>query len=318
MATTKAPTEIITALRAIKPHALRSEKRKVPEAVVELVAPDIAKKYLVANLHNRDLRAGRVQGHANTLRRGEWRVTPNGIGFDIEGRLIDGQHRLSAIVVADIPAPLIVARGLPPEAQDVTDQNLPRRASDALKLRGEKDWFGLAAALGWLYRLDFIERTGEVHYNSRNGESRPNTPQLLTLLDKNPHIRACLARTPRVRAEVPLRTGLFAALWLKMIYADAAQADHFVNALATGAIQYEGDAEPVSLQQGDPINALRRALTQRVLREKTKFPEYIEAALISKAWSLWIDGQTIGTLKWNYGGIHRDAFPIIRGPATAG
>lgn len=313
MATTTSPDKTIAALRAIQPKALRSERRKVFEAVAELVAPDVAKRYLAGNVHNRDLRDTRVRAHAATLLRGEWRATSNGIGFDVDGRLIDGQHRLSAIVLADIPAPLVVVRGLPPEAQDVTDQNLPRKVSDALKLRGEKDWNALAAALGWLYRLDVAEQTGEIHYNAKNGNLRPGTPQLLRILDKNPMIRVRVARTKRIRQEIPIRSGLFAALWLKMMYAAPDQADVFVDALASGVIQYEGDKEPSSLQQGDPINALRRLLMQRAVREKEKYPDYIEAALISKAFIIWIDGGQVGTLAWKYGGQQREAFPIIRG-----
>lgn len=317
MATTLVPDKTIATLRSIQPKPLRSERRKFPEAVFELVDPTTAKRYLQANVHNRDLRDARVRTHAATLMREEWRATPNGIGFDTDGRLIDGQHRLSAIILADTPALLIVARGLPPEAQDVTDQGIPRKMSDALKLRGEKDWFALAAALGWLYRLDFIAQTGEVHYNAGTGAMRPNTPQLLRVLDKNPLIRTRVTRTKSVRKEIPIRTGLFAALWLKMLYAAPEHADVFVDALASGVIQYEGDEEEASLRPGDPINALRRLLMQRQIREREKYPDYVEAALISKAFILWIDGaQQVGTLAWKYGGKQREAFPIIRGPQS--
>lgn len=292
---------------------LRAEKRKAPECVVELVTPDTARRYLTANCDNRDIRETRVIAHAAALRQHEWRLTCNGIGFDTNGRLIDGQHRLCGVAVGGVSAPMVVVRGLEPEAQDVMDTNLPRRLGDALKLRKEKNWNILAAALKWSWRYDFIEATGEVHYG--NLGLRPNTPQMLKYLDENPSLRECVSRVSNVANEVPVRRPLFSALWLRMSYVDEEAAGRFVNILMTGLEPGEdGELHPVG--PGHPIYALRRILTQDRLRNHEKMPDYREAALISKAWNLWINGDEIGTLSWHYGPLRRQPFPIIRGPRS--
>lgn len=304
------------------PKALRSEKRKQAECTIELVTPTMARKYLAANDKNRDLRGKRVVNYAHMLRQNEWKLTSNGIGFDITGRLIDGQHRLAAIIVADTPGLLVVVRGLETESQDVMDTNLPRKLGDALKMRldpdgnPEKYWHLLAAALNWAWRLDFIETTGEVFYG--NLGIRPDTPKLLTYLDENPALRECVHRVGGIARQVPVRQALFSALWMKMAYADEELAGKFVNALATGLELPPGETEPQPLRPGNPIYALRRLLTQDLMRHRNiKMPDYREAALISKTWLLWIDGNQIDSLRWNYGPTQRDKFPIIRGPLQA-
>lgn len=295
-------------------RAMRSEKRKTPECVIELVTPETARKYVSANIANRDIRPDRVVGHAAIMRRGDWKLTSNGVSFDTNGRLIDGQHRLIAVIVSGSPAWLVVVRGLEPESQDVMDTNLPRKLSDALKLRGEKNWNVLSAALRWSWRLDFIEATGDVHYGSLG--LRPNTPQMIRYLDENPAIRECVRRVSNVAHQIPVRQPLFSALWLKMSYIDEELAGVFVDMLATGLEVSGDDPEPHPIAVRNPIYSLRRVLTLDRLNHNIKMPDYREAALISKAWNLWIDGNEKQTLTWKYGPGQKEKFPIIRGPLS--
>lgn len=78
-------------------------------ARVMLVTPEIAKKWLERNHEDqRTISAAAVEAIANDIRRGAWRLTHQAIAFDAESRLIDGQHRLSAIMAAEEPAYLLV------------------------------------------------------------------------------------------------------------------------------------------------------------------------------------------------------------------
>lgn len=58
---------------------------------------------------NRDL----ITSYANDMVRGRWAINHQGIAFDERGRLQDGQHRLWAIIRADIPVTMMVTTGLP-------------------------------------------------------------------------------------------------------------------------------------------------------------------------------------------------------------
>ena len=98
----------------------------------ELITPEIAKKYLASNITNRRLRKDRVNAIARDIKNGNWKETHQGIAFDTNGDLIDGQHRLAAIVEADVGVYIDVARGLPYEIGSVIDTGSARTCRDSI------------------------------------------------------------------------------------------------------------------------------------------------------------------------------------------
>ena len=89
---------------------------------IELITPDIAKKYLLSNTDkNRNLMENYVNFLADCMLRGEWMLTGQGIGFDVNGRLINGQHRLHACVRSGVSITIEVTRNLDPVSFRVMD-----------------------------------------------------------------------------------------------------------------------------------------------------------------------------------------------------
>lgn len=70
------------------------------------------------------------------LRRGEMQLTHQGIAISASGRLLDGQHRLTAIVNTGISASLLVATGLPDSSFTVLDTGTARTAADVFSIDG--------------------------------------------------------------------------------------------------------------------------------------------------------------------------------------
>jgi hypothetical protein len=60
---------------------------------VQTITPSRAAELLAANTTNRPLSRPVVRGFAEAMRRDEWLVTHQGIAFDVNGVLVDGQHR---------------------------------------------------------------------------------------------------------------------------------------------------------------------------------------------------------------------------------
>lgn len=71
---------------------------------------------------------------AKDIRDGVFYTTHQGIAFDVEGVLVDGQHRLAAIVAADRGVWLLVTRGLAKEAMIALDSGRLRSLSDRLTI----------------------------------------------------------------------------------------------------------------------------------------------------------------------------------------
>lgn len=101
---------------------------------LRLITPEEATEMLTHNRNNRPINSERVRGYVREIRKGNWEITHQGVGFDENGRLIDGQHRLRAIEVSGIPVPLMVTRGLPPRAGAIVDIGQKRTTSQSLKM----------------------------------------------------------------------------------------------------------------------------------------------------------------------------------------
>ena len=99
---------------------------------VELITPAIAKKMLEKNTNNRPIRWHHVQKLAEELLADEWQTTHQGIAFNNAGFLIDGQHRLNAIVQAGKAVTMSVTRGCDVRAFDVLDRGVNRSLSDIM------------------------------------------------------------------------------------------------------------------------------------------------------------------------------------------
>jgi hypothetical protein len=106
------------------------------------VTPKLAKQWLRHNVKNRKLREDTMNGYARDAHAGNWLVTHQGVAFDDEHRLIDGQHRLHGIVRADKPAVMMVTFGLSSKpngngltVMDVVDGNAPRSVANVLELQ---------------------------------------------------------------------------------------------------------------------------------------------------------------------------------------
>lgn len=103
-------------------------------ASLYLVTPEIALKWLESNTRNRKLYQNVVERYAADMKAGRWLITGDAIQFDTGGAIINGQHRLWAVVESGTPAHLMVAFGLPPESVAVLDDHLKRNLADVAKL----------------------------------------------------------------------------------------------------------------------------------------------------------------------------------------
>ncbi len=70
----------------------------------ETVTPESAGKYLSEQAPNRRLSAPTVSQYAEDIKRGDWTLThQNAIALNPNGQGIDLQHRMQAVIVAQIP-----------------------------------------------------------------------------------------------------------------------------------------------------------------------------------------------------------------------
>lgn len=101
---------------------------------VALVTPEMANEWLSRNEVNRKLRPGFVEFLASEIKRGNFQLTHQGIAFDEHNRLIDGQHRLYAIIQANQAVEMMVTLDVPSYKFNILDIGITRTASDILRI----------------------------------------------------------------------------------------------------------------------------------------------------------------------------------------
>ena len=106
------------------------------------VDPGLAAHWLQNNFVNRPMSDDTVRSYARDMINGVWVATHQGVAFNDQDHLIDGQHRLSAIVMSGCTVRMMVTFGLPSvipgqamTTMDAVDRGKPRSVADQLKIQ---------------------------------------------------------------------------------------------------------------------------------------------------------------------------------------
>jgi hypothetical protein len=93
---------------------------------IMMVTPEMARSWLSNQVRNRKLIMSHVKYLANEIRQGRWRLSPQGIAFGDNGQLLDGQHRLRAIIEAGIAVKMLVVFDSPLGNFPILDRGVSR------------------------------------------------------------------------------------------------------------------------------------------------------------------------------------------------
>lgn len=100
------------------------------------ITPQLARQWLKHNIKNRKLKEDTVNSYARDAKSGNWLLTHQGVAFNDRHELIDGQHRLEAIIRAGVAIKMMVTLGIPSaRSMDVVDQGVSRSIADILDLQ---------------------------------------------------------------------------------------------------------------------------------------------------------------------------------------
>lgn len=246
------------------------------------------------NSSNRRVSPGVVAFYSDTMTRGEWAVTGESIQFagNVEtGRctLLNGQHRLLAVIDSKTTQRLLIVDGLDPETFAVLDTGKTRSFSDVLSAAGETDTVFLSAGARLAYQVEAKTVTG--HGNA----TRISNLQLQEWLRANSDLVNYLADAHALRRVIAIKNSaaLVASWMFHRIDNDAA--DEFLEGLRTGA----------NLSPGDPRLALRTWMDRNGRNNRTA----VHLAITIKAWNSWRQSRAVQLLRWNWDGAYRENFP---------
>lgn len=268
---------------------------------IEEVTPAKAQRWLEGNVDNRKLRDDRVMAHARTLQAGDWELSDSAIVFDDQGVLINGQHRLTAVVVTGITARFIILRGVPSKAQEVMDTGLSRNLADQLHRHGIRTGEAnvLSGALYWTHQMAYNERTGNVHYSEPS--ERPTLRQLLHIWENHEDMQEHVKPVLRLRTTTKVRPGPVTALRYRLFQIDAEEAELFFEQWRTGE----------NLGRNDAVYRLREWTIEdaRLRGVRGRAPTYRMVAMALKAWNLYRDQMPTAKLTWVFSPTKKEAWP---------
>lgn len=103
---------------------------------VETITPVLAEEYLKHNTNNRQLRKNIVSYYAKQMRDGQWMLNGESIVFNEQGTLVDGQHRLAAVIESGTSVDMLVVRNADRDSFATIDSGITRKVQDTFYVKG--------------------------------------------------------------------------------------------------------------------------------------------------------------------------------------
>lgn len=239
-------------------------------AEVMTITPDDAVSWLRCNKNNRTIRKRHVQFLASEILSGNWQVNGQAIVIADNEQVLDGQHRLFAIIESGKAIQSLVVYGITEGAFRTIDTGAVRTGADALCLHFP-DIAALtvrvaATAVQWCVRLE--KESVHSHVRVSNTDTIKYVQEHMSLLQ----CADTLQSFPKDAR--PLSLGLGTALYEMFTRKKAEMADEFIQRLYTGE----------ALERTDVEYVLRQSFIRDAQRTM-KLPAAVKLKMVIKGWN---------------------------------
>ena len=144
-----------------------------------IITPDHAKALLAKNIANRKLSEQTYGQYKRDIINGDWQLNGETIKIAEDGELIDGQHRLTACLMANRPIECILVEGLPNTVKQSIDNGKKRTFADRAAMMGIKNGKRKASTVNFL--------SGLAQNKPRKNASLTHS-EILEVLESHPNI----------------------------------------------------------------------------------------------------------------------------------
>jgi hypothetical protein len=261
----------------------------------KLITPSIAIEMLKNNDGNRRMKMPSVYRYSQEMKNGKWKEdTGELIKISKSGKVLDGQHRLKAVIHSGVSIYFHVAYGLKYEIFDVLDTGSLRNAADSFFISGIKN----SNALPSMISLNDLLLKGAKDWFGQKNKKLSNS-ELLDKYNVNPIFWDNVSRKSinwyNSFSKI-LAPSIIGGMYSAFMYKDSVQANLFMTELCEG----------VNVTN-NTINILRNVLIKDKISSK-KMPMDMKLALIIKCWNLYRTNNTVKILKWD---SSVEKFPVI-------
>ena len=266
----------------------RDSKFQLPSRPMEVtITPEMAQDWLDTrntDFKNRQLSRSIAGRYADAMRRNEWKANHQGIAFDTEGWLIDGQHRLLAVANSGVTVTMWVFPEMPRDTFDTLDVGRRRQASHLIKAPNAAV---LASSVKFLAVTDGLvePRSGGAAFGVLT-----NVETLDLVRKAGVKLEQAAREANRLHRGARLPQSATAAVIYQILTTESAdELAEFTEGVVTGA----------ELAKDDPRLRLRNAFTgsqqARAVAMRTPSHPY---ALVIKAWNNYLMRRPLQALLW--------------------
>lgn len=266
-----------------------AEKYSDVSVSIVRIEPHMARMMLEKNTKNRKMDKKHAERFRDAMAAGEWWMNGETIIFSTSGILLNGQHRLWAIIASGVAVDVLVVRGIDEDAFRTIDGVRSRRAGEVLAIAGELNSNKIAACVQAI--LAFVDAGGNP--NGSTNHARRATPQTCErILAANPGIRESVKQMSR---NVVFNNQHSHMLHYVFSHVSESLAQTFADVMA------EGDADI-----GRPFVILRESFLRVPCRSDLR-RSYIAKAI--KAFNAEFAGERPKMFKF----LPREEFPAVAG-----
>ena len=258
-----------------------------------VLTPEKATELLEHNLLNRPLNGQHVQRIARQIIDDKWRFNGDTIKVANTGEVLDGQHRLWAVIEAKKSIETIIVYGIEREAFATIDTlRKPRSGGDTLSLCGATRYRNIAAtALQWLLRWQ-----RGILEDYRAPQNRIENSDVETAYANNPQIIRAVERAVKLRGLI--NPSVIAFIYYILANRDESLAERMMSTLE----------DPSNIGVNDPFFRLRVYFTSDHHKIKDSL---MTIALAIKASNAAAKGQKVQVLNWRNQGSRAEDFPKL-------
>lgn len=257
---------------------------------MEEFTPQDAHDLLKNNPVNRTIKESVVSRYEADMLAGLWRQNGETIKVAHDGALLDGQHRLSAQIRANLTLSWLVVRGLPNEVQASMDLGTGRQLHEQAEILGIE-----ATREEWAALKDFRSYVENGLKSKGTAATRPTTPQMMAWVKENPEILEIIQALNdelHPRRMKGVKPGQLLAVAAVFSFIDENDTRDFFEGLLSGA----------NLTDGSPILALRNRLL-RVFSDREKITDLERWGYYITAWNAYRQGHIVTRIQAPRGGF---------------
>src|SRR5690625_433840 len=273
------------------------------KTLVETITPKKAKDLLEKNTHNRPVSNKRVDHYASLMKAGKWHLSHQGIAISKTDVIIDGQHRLLAVVQANMPIDFSITYGVEDETFKFVDVGYTRTTSNIFAIEGIQNYTRHAAGVSRYH--DFKRSSLSLSSSSASArtENHYTHDDYLQFYYDNEQLLI------NIHSKVSSWYGRYKILKTSEMYA------FFVYGIIDGKWSFkklESFFDHVFMLRHDSVSNVPRLLFDKLIRDATgatQMKPKARTAILIKAFNYFVAGKSLERLHFVEG---NESFPDVK------